>query len=315
MRYYAIKLTNAAGQLSRVYTSFPNNQVDLNALDVELDVPVTTFAEPAGSAYARVWGIPLQDLAQASNLNGMSIQVFGGMQAGLPLANPQQAGLLVAGTVLQAFGNWIGTDQTLDLVIGPAIGTNTKPLNLALNWKAGTPLGPALTQTLQAAFPGYTISSNIASTLVQDHDEVAIYHTVEQLATSVRGLTQALVGGAYAGVEIVLKEKAFTLYDGTSPKMPRQISFLDLIGQPTWLGPQQVSVTCVMRADIFVGDYVQLPKTRMTTTAQALSQTRDASVFQGTFQVFGVRHVGRFRQPDAASWVTVLDLGGSGTSF
>ena len=42
-------------------------------------------------------------------------------------------------------------------------------------------------------------------------------------------------------------------------------------------------------------------------TAAAASPFRNTSVFQGTFQLEMVRHVGNFRQPDAQSWITTFN--------
>ena len=97
---------------------------DPNALNVELDLPVAPDHLPKSGAWARVWGIPLQTLLNAKSFNSQPIYVYGGMQKGLPLANPAQSGLLVQGFIFQAFGNWIDvTQQSLDLVIMAGSGS------------------------------------------------------------------------------------------------------------------------------------------------------------------------------------------------
>jgi len=297
----------------RSYTSFPGGRNDLGALDIELDLPVTVLSEPLGGGHVSIYGVSLQELSQSSDYNNKQIRVYGGMQAGLPLADPSQAGLLTAGIVLQAFGNWIGTDQTLNFFVGVDGGTHGNPKNLVLDWKAGTNLADALTSTLQTAYPGYTVTANIRDNLIQTFDEPSFHSTLGELSDHVSARTAAMVGGSYTGVKIVLKDRAFTISDGTSPGEPKQIKFTDLIGQPTYRGPFTISVTLVMRADIFVLDYIQLPKTLLTNTSAAMTQYRDTSVFQGIFQVQTVRHVGRFRQPDANSWVTIIEAVGDGS--
>ena len=153
MRYYKIVITDPSsgnvitppgfdGLLGGAsYTSFVNGQSLPGAWNVELDIPVIGAATPQGSAGARIWGISRQEISQANDLNGKNISIFGGMQKGLPLANPAQSGLLVQGFIFQAFGNWIGTDMTLDFVINPGqatsstpggLGTLPKPKNLVL---------------------------------------------------------------------------------------------------------------------------------------------------------------------------------------
>jgi len=312
LRYYTILILDG-GREMRSYTSFPGGKNDLGALDVELDLPVTVLSTPIGGGHVSIYGVSLQEISQSSDYNGKQIKVYGGMQAGLPLADPSQSGLLVAGTIYQAFGNWIGTDQTINFFIGPDAGSNDTPKNLVLNWKAGTNLADALTSTLKTAYPGYTVTANIKDNLIQTFDEPSYHSTLGQLADYVSSRTQAMIGGSYTGVKIVLKDKEFLVYDGTSPTDPKQIKFTDLIGQPTYRGPFTISVTLVMRADIFVGDHIKLPKTLLTNTSAALSQYRDTSVFQGIFQVLSIRHVGRFRQPDGNSWVTIVEATGDGS--
>jgi hypothetical protein len=295
------------GLVTKQYTSvLPNGKSDPNALLVEMDIPVSAFATPYGSAFVRIWGVSIQDISQASDLNGFNIQVFGGMQKGLPLANPAQSGLLVEGVVQQAFGNWQGVNMTLDIIITTGTGSAKDPKNLVFDWKAGTPMATAIANTLKTAFPTYTQTININPNLVLSNDEPGYCQTAEQFALYVKGISQNIIGGAYPGVDILVKEKAFIVYDGSTQTTPKQLLFTDLIGQPTWTGFNQINVSCVMRADINVGDYVKLPPTVASTTSQSYSQYRSNSVFQGVFFVGAVRHVGNSRQPDGASWITTL---------
>lgn len=319
MRYYSITITTPGGALVRpaplaplglpaTYTSLgPGGQTLTNALNVELDLSVVPYATPLSAGLVRVWGISLPEIAQASNLNGFEIKVYGGMAKGLPLANPAQAGLLVQGQVFQAFGNWIGTDQTLDLIIRPSTGEIDNPKNIILNWKAGTKLSEAIAVTLLTAFPDYQIDINISPRLVLSHDQVGYYQNVTQLAALIKNLSADIVGGSYTGVEVILSEKKFKVYDQTTPARPKLIAFQDMIGQPTWIAPGTIQVKCIMRADISVADYIKLPPVLVTTSAQSFSQYRSQSAFQGSFLVNEVRHVGNFRQRDAASWATVIN--------
>lgn len=123
MRFYDIQISDPASgtQLAR-FTSydFVNQATIPGALNIELDIPVAPYFVPDVSAYVSVWGIGLQNIAQARDFNNLAIKVYGGMKKGLPLAKPQQAGLLIAGEIQQAYGNWIGTEQTLDLQIRPS---------------------------------------------------------------------------------------------------------------------------------------------------------------------------------------------------
>ncbi|HHH0130420.1 TPA: hypothetical protein ACPZFO_004667, partial [Yersinia enterocolitica] len=65
---------------------------------------------------------------------------------------------------------------------------------------------------------------------------------------------------------------------------------------------------CVMRADIQVGDHILMPKkSRPMIQASSFSQFRNDSAFTGEFIVQSVRLVGNSRQPDANSWVTIIE--------
>lgn len=319
MRYYDIRITNADGSLYRQYTSFPNGQTDTSALDIEIDVSVTAYDAPINNPYVRIYGVSLQDIGQAADLNGKFITMSAGMQKGLPLANPTQAGQIFSGSIYFAFGNWQGVNQSLDLIliaVQPAPNQST-PNNIVFNWAPGTPLSQALATTFSGAFPGMPQSINISPSLVLATTEYGYYRDLGQFATYIRDLSMHILGKTpnYPGVAISVVNGTITAYDATPPDAavgPKQIAFTDLIGQPTWLGPVEISAVLVMRGDLKVGGFLKLPTSLptlgATTTAASLPQFRNASVFQGTFFLHALRHVGRFRQPDGSSWVTVANL-------
>jgi len=310
MRYYNIVISDpTTGSPVKTYSSLQaNGQNNPGALTVEIDIPLYAMASPMGAAYIKVWGIGLADISQGSNLNGKNIQVSAGMSKGLPLANPAQAGLILEGTIFQAYGNWQGENQSLDIVCYPYSGTINDTANLVLNWKAGMQLGTAITNTLTTAFPQYKSTVNISQNLVLSHDEPGFYGTLVQFAQYVKQVSQAIVGGTYSGVSMLVKNNQIIVYDGTTTATPKQLNFVDMIGQPTWIAPQTINVRCVLRGDISVGDYIELPQGSVTITTQASQpQARDRSAQQGVFQVTVVRHIGNSRQADANSWVTSID--------
>lgn len=310
MRYYRVEIGAApSGNAGAVYTSLAGGKVDPGALQMEMDLPVYTFSAPMGNAYVRLTGVSLETVGQASDFNGAPIKVYGGMSAGLPLAKADQSGLLVQGTVFQAFGNWIGTDTSLELIIITNGGaTQGDPVNLTIDWKKGTALGDAIKTTMGTAFPDYTVNINISQNLVLGEDEAGFYQTIEQFAAYVERVSQAILGGDYRGVQITLQEKTFNVFDGTAQASPKTIDFNDLIGQPTWIGPGQIQFNCVLRADLSVGAYVKMPPAQVgVAPAAAASPFRDKSVFQGSFQIDMVRHVGSYKQPDAQSWISTFN--------
>jgi hypothetical protein len=305
------------------YSSFVNGKTLPGAWQVELDIPVIDAATSQGFSYVRVFGISLQEVMQSNDLTGKNIAVYGGMQKGLPLANPAQAGLLVSGNVFQCFGNWQGPVMTLDFVIapGPAMGSNpggvgtlAKPRNLTLNWQGGQPLGPALQSALQTGFPGFTVPTpQISSSIVRPAGDTpsGFYSTLEQLAQAVRAISKSIVKtSGYAGISIVPNGSTINVFDGTQQSSNNSvaIAFQDLIGQPTWIESPNISFKTVMRADLSVGQQVTLPKTIITNTSQASSSlVNQKATFQGGFTVVSERHVGDYRAASSEAWVSVFE--------
>jgi len=319
-RYYAIKITDPdSGEmikpfgfeaLDSTYTSFYNGKTLSNAWRVVIDVYITTFATPAGGSYVRVYGISLREISQANDLAGKNIQVFAGMQKGLPLANPAQAKMIFSGVIFQAFGNWIGTDMTLDLIVNPGIGDPTQPpQNVIHNWKKGTLLKDAINTTLMQAFQGYTADIQISDKLKFTQDDTGAYQSIVEFAQYIRSRSKDIIGGDnYNGVEITLTDKVFRVFDASTEAEPIMIDFKDLIGQPTWIESPTISTKMVMRGDITVGDFIKLPPGLVTTTGAARpSQINLSTAFQGSFLVKAIRHVGDSRQPDAASWCSIFE--------
>jgi len=333
MRYYKIIITDpASGNVimppgfspallgGATYTSFVNGKTLPNAWNVELDIPVIDAATSQGFSLARVWGISNAEIAQSNDLIGKNIAIYGGMQKGLPLANPAQSGLLVSGNVFQCFGNNIGLDRTLDFVISPGqasgsnpggIGTVKNPKNFTLNWTAGAPLSGPLQTALQTAFPGYTVKVDIDASIVRPNDENGFFPTLEQFAQYCRRTSLNIVKTkGYAGISIVPNGTTINVFDGstTAKGTAKEISFTDLIGQPTWIESPNISIKTVMRADLAVGSQIKLPQTLVTNSAQANSSLVNQKIsFQGGFTIVSLRHVGNFRQSLGDSWVTVIE--------
>ena len=273
-----------------------------------------------GASWLRIWNVPLTLIAQSKDFNPSSansttlqtISVSGGMKAGLPLAVPAQSGLLFQGGILQAFGNWQGTDQTLEFRLVSAPYSAAAPGPFAFNWKKGTQLSTAIRNVLQQAFPGYTAPSiNISQSIVFTEDQVFYYESLTQFAKWVNAVSHVIVTTpGYAGVSMSIKPNQVVVFDGTAQTPAKQILFTDLIGQMTWIGPQQLNMKTVMRADLSVGDYIKLPPGQIATTAASLSSFRQGSVFQGVFLIVEMRHVGNYRDPQGDSWCSVFTLFG-----
>lgn len=315
MRYYLIQINNADGTPFATFTSFPkssenpNGITDFGALQIEFDIPFYTLGEPAGAASIIIWGVSLQQIGQSNDFNGKQFKLYGGMQAGLPLANPAQQGLLCSGMINQAWGNWIGTNQYLALIVVSDGGLLDQKLNMVISWKAGQPLGQAVAATLAIACPDYTVEDLTSSNLILGANEWGYFDNMIQFAAYVKEVSQPLLGLLeYGGVDIVLQDKKFTMFDGTLPGALKEILFNDLIGQPTWIDPLTIQLTCVLRGDVLPSQYIKMPNTITTRTAPAgFAQSRNNSVFQGAFMVNSIRHVGNSREPDALAWATVIE--------
>ena len=299
------------------------------AQDVALDIFVGSQAdEGTVSGMITIWGVSVKQIAQATNLKGMNMVVLGGMQKGLPLANPAQQGLLLKGEVYTAYGNWIGNEQTLNLVFSPSTGGPSgsvnasasstssgpvtaplKPANIVHNWKKGQPLSSAVQSALSVAFPSMTTSIQISSQLVLPRDDIGYFQTLRQYSQYLQAVSQKILGtnpsGNYLGVTINLVGSQISVYDGSVPSSTiKQINIQDLVGQPTWGDSNQIIVSCVMRGDINVGDTIQLPQTFITQTPNSSLLTNQFVTFTGQCTVNKVHHVGRFRQPEGTAWMT-----------
>jgi hypothetical protein len=189
-RYYDIRITPMGSTTaSFAWGSHPNGTFDPGAQNVEFDMPVLPYGVPVGGQTITIEGVSLQAISQAQNFAGSNITVRGGMQKGLPLANPNQAGVILSGQIFQSFGNWQGTEQSLSFVVLPAVYTLNNPGNIVLNWKAGQTLAEALKNTFSIAYPNMPVSINIGNNLVLDSDEHHFSSTLDSLADYLGELT------------------------------------------------------------------------------------------------------------------------------
>jgi len=319
VRYYDILVTPtpAAGSTPGApqrWTSLVNGKNDPGALNVQFDFFEAVGSLPMGNSTVTIEGVPLDKLLQAQQFAGSQIAIRGGMSAGLPLANPAQQGLILQGQIFQSFGNWVGTEMTLDFVIVPSVYTIKNPANIVVNWKKGTSLASALAQTLSVAYPGYAQVINISPQYVLTHDVLHVVSTFAQLASFVKSISASI---RKPGVEIaVLRANTIAAFDGTIQTGGAvQLEFTDLIGQPTWIDANVMQFWTVMRADIQVGSYVLMPKGLqslpgiVSTTVNALpSSLKYKTSFQGKFLVQSVRQVGNFRDTNGTSWATLFNV-------
>jgi len=320
VRYYKIEIINQDQTVFATYTTGENGNIDLGALQVEFDIPVTTLARPIGAASLKIWGVGLNVIYGANDFNGKLIKISAGFVTGLPLAtaayNSGQTGVILEGLIWQAYGNWIGTQQWVEFVIVINGKTGiTQQLNITQStWAAGTSMADAITNTLKLATaqadppfadPIVSISPNLKLT----QDEPSFSKTLGEYASYMYDVSKSIIPAAnYAGVSICIVNNRFVVSDGTVPTKPTTVAFNDMIGQPTWVDPGTFQVTTSLRADISPLSYVELPTTQVTIAPSNQYIAAQRSSFQGRFFVKSVRHIGSFRDPNALSWITSLDL-------
>lgn len=328
MRYYDITLIpQGGGQPVRHWSSHPNFTYDPGALNVEFDMPIVSYGTPAGAMALTIHGVAREDISQAYQFAGMELSVSGGMKAGLPLANPNQAGVLLRGQVFQAFGNWEGTDMRLDLIVYPSRYTIDDPGNFILFWNAGQSLAEALTATLTTAYPEMPISINIGDNLVFDYPEAHYCATLEELAQLVADITHDVFKQK---VTITIQAGKIVIYDTTHKPNPIEIQFTDLIGQPTWINQGIMQMKTVMRADLQVGSIIRMqdvsyqgqkitfpnaPGFTTTFASSALSEYggglsstgKDSLTFKNNFAINELRHIGNYRSVSGEDWCTIFN--------
>jgi len=317
VRYYDIAVTPQGSNTPAMHwTSHPNGQqgiADPGAQNVEFDMPVLPYNTPSGGMSLRIEGVSLQQINQSTQLAGMNLTMRGGMAQGLPLATraANQAGVLVTGQVFQAFGNWIGTDMTLDFVLLPSVYTDDSPGNFILHWPESTPLATALTNMFTTVYPNMPVSIHLGSNLTPAHDCSHTDTTLEGIAAKVYETTTGLFN---VKVYITIQSGKILVYDDTYKPAPIPIAFTDMIGQPTWIEANTMQLTTNLRADIQVGSEIQMPQGFQnsagligTQAASMPSSIKYQSAFQNAFQVIALRHVGDFRSSDASAWCTVMN--------
>jgi hypothetical protein len=346
MRYYKMVLANLAGQVyvptasggftltapganvssftSHLPTTSGSLQYNPGSLNVEFDCQIVGHALIQAQARVAVHGVGLAMIGQASNFNFIpgvgpttTCALYGGMQQGIAgpsgLANPAQAGLLFQGNVFQGFGNWQGTNQSIELLINNS--PVTPPGGISWSWTPGQPLAGALFNALTQAFPTYKVTITIANGLAPIGLQQGCYQGLTPFAAYLNEYTQplgvALGLPGYAGVNIVTLGQTISVTDGTSPPRTIQLNFQDLVGQPTWIDIGSVNFKTVLRADIGVGDNIVFPAGvispyALTSPNAAVpgAPSRSKTAFAGPFTVLEMHHFANYRQADADSWVT-----------
>ena len=313
MRYYDITISNPdTKKVIRTFSTLKTNgDYNPSGLRAYFDLPANNYAQLAGNGIVRLWGVSYEDLTHTQDLNNALISISVGMSQGLPLAKPQQKGLVFSGYVWQAFGNWQGTEITLDLIVSN-LTSSEQAANLTFTCAKGANIKNSIVQTLKNAYgkQGYTVDgeSQLSSTLIAKQDLFGQYQNIVQFATAMYALGKSLnPDPTYPSVNITTVGTVFYLWDSTKQSLIKNIEFTDMIGNATWSAQGLISFKTVMRADLAVNQYIQMPKSsNVINVPNSFSQFRNNVSFPNKFNIYSLRHLGDSRQPDADSWCTVV---------
>ena len=319
MRYYRITVTPQQGSFAGIPLTFTTIDSvtpygNYSALQVELDIMQAFLHQPQQLGLVRIKGVVYSDISQASDYNGARIQVWVGMSLGLPLANASQQGLILDGTVFQAFGNWQGTNVSLDLVVGPSsfANNNENPANLSWTWYKDTTLQESINQTLSNAYKDIKITGIISPNLKAIQTQTNIFTNLTSFAQNIKGISKSYkIQENYNGVNMVATNNGVFLDDGTvSSTNFSLVNYEDLIGNITYISAAQIQAKIVMRGNLQLLNYIQFPKGSPVATVDTknpLNFYRNEIPFKGIYQISQIHHMGNSRQADANSWVTVLN--------
>ncbi len=176
MRYYRLEIINPkTGKPPVCQNGDPIGPFDTTrmlgcGLHVEFDFEVTGLDVVRSGTMLAIYGLPIDMLKQSVNLAGCLVRMKAGFVAGLPLANKDQQGEIIYGEVYLAYANWIGTNQTLNLVINPTVRKTDdgKPFFIEGDGRTGEKVGEVISRALQKAFPNKLIDCTVSDSLVGD---------------------------------------------------------------------------------------------------------------------------------------------------
>lgn len=303
---------------------------DPGSLDISFQISETDFANPmAGGdgAFITIRGVDPKTISQASKLTGATVELKGGMGHGLPFAKPQQAGTLLYGTVQSAFGNWENTDLSLTLFVTTYLGGSTEKAKqmpdgrteepkvvYTFKCEKGKPLKPAIEQALKGVVPGVKVHFSTPHNPIATGEVAGMYRSFKALCVALGDAWEKMTPKEGARIAITPVSGEFFCSEAFSDATPKVIGEEDLIGQPTWNGPTDITFCCPLRGDLAIDDVVTLPdaaniggKIAPQDPLNLIQPYKRADLFSGKFVVRTVNHIGQFRSPDGMQWMTSVD--------
>jgi hypothetical protein len=176
------------------------------------------------------------------------------------------------------------------------------------------PLSSGIQETLSKAFPKANINVAISSALKLAYQDAGMYQSLEQYAGYLNNLSQSIFGTkAYPGVRITSVDNTLDVWDGSKTIGSAAIDYKDLIGQPTWLDFNTVSIKVVLRGGLRPGMGITLPQTLINYAGgdsvlpgQSPNQ-RSHITLPGSYQIMKLTHIADLRNPDGAAWSTNIE--------
>jgi hypothetical protein len=228
-RYYDIRISDpVTGQVivpapmkqfntGTSYTNYINGQMIAGGLDIELQIRNFFYGSHQGVAkdgsFVTIHGVSIPEISRQLDLNGMNIVVKAGMQKGLPLAKPDQNGVLATGRIWQALGNWEGVDKHLTLMIYGS--PQMKLRNFQFVWRKGTKLADAIQTTLATGLPECVPDIHISDSLVNglSKDITGSWGTFEAFAAAMHAMSldpqyggfTTINGMPYSGIRMTIR--------------------------------------------------------------------------------------------------------------
>jgi len=300
------------------------------ALDIQFDVQsMGAGLMTADTCTVTIRGLPLSVLVQSVNLYNAIVTVYAGFdKTGLPLARAQAIhyGMILRGQVFVPFANWQGINQSLNLGLinyTPVIASND-PFFFILAGQQGEDLETVALRGLLGAFPGAKINTKVMQGLILPETVSAVpYQSLAAYSNAINSLSRSIANkNGYGGIKIYAQKDFVVMTDFSAGIGASVVTLTELIGQPTWVGLNTLSIKVPMRADLNVGDTLTLQAptqasakgpygavgavlTNNAGAAQLAAQ--GITTFSGNFVISSIRHVGAFRDTSPDSWVTIVE--------
>ncbi|HDV6367276.1 TPA: hypothetical protein ACK3Q6_006281 [Burkholderia cepacia] len=276
-----------------------------------------------GSNYVKVWGLPVEAIADISKLNGWVIRVQAGfdkksLPLGRKLANVTGSdNVIIEGQIQFPYGNAIRPEFVVFLPIARTVINDQvqAPVGASapiFQGKKGEKLSDVVARTFSQYYPGIQPEISISDTITLYEDQMHAISSLQDFANMVNVQSKSCLRSqypSYMGVISRFVGDKFVMSDviaplGTAPKL---IDTIDMIGVPQYVDAQNVHVSCPLRADIRSFDLIEL-----NTPALVLSVSASTAITSigwprdlvGVFQVLSVQHVGNSRAPDGTGWAT-----------